>query len=255
MQLTADPAYCCGGHCDGCTVNFTVRCRLQKYYRLLFLSSHYNTLLGLLSALQTGQKITTYAWKKKIPPDAANLVFELHTSLPADGHPDTNNVIDEDRSFAVRAVFQDGPQGVVQRAAAALCSAGDAAEQLAGKGSCTWGAFRALAGPLALNSSGAWCDACQNKQVMRVSGAHHGATAGSPGGGPGKAGAAALRRSRTGHGRRAANADASLRSGVMIFVWCLLSAVESGGHGCRFVCSLADGDAPAASAPRSKNHL
>lgn len=39
-------------------------------------------------------------------------------------------------------------------------SAGDSAEALAGPGACTLDAFRALAQPLAFNSTADWCAGC-----------------------------------------------------------------------------------------------
>jgi len=46
-------------------------------------------------------------------------------------------------------VFQDGPKALYSVLPLPCAVSGDAAEQLVGPGSCTWGAFKALAGPLA----------------------------------------------------------------------------------------------------------
>lgn len=84
---------------------------MQGYYRLLTVSSHYNTQLGLLSALQSGAKQQTdYLWKKKIPALAAVLVFELHADPNAVAAAAGGKAKDSWGGFAVRAVFQDGPK-------------------------------------------------------------------------------------------------------------------------------------------------
>lgn len=125
------------------------------YYKLLTVSSHYNTQLGLLSALQAGadpNKRTQYLWQSKIPSLAAVLVFELHKA--------------PSNELVVRAVFQDGVTTRYRALPLPCAVAGDAAEAFAGAGSCTLGNFRALAGPQAFNSSADWCDACSNNKVM-----------------------------------------------------------------------------------------
>ena len=128
------------------------------YYRLLTVSAHYNTQLGVLSALQAGaeaagQRQTSYAWRDRIPALAAVLAFELHHDRNGD-------------LFAVRAVAQDGPAAPYAALPLPCAQGGDAAERLAGPGACTLARFRALAGPLALNSSRAWCEACGNRKVL-----------------------------------------------------------------------------------------
>lgn len=130
------------------------------YYRLLTVSAHYNTQLGVLSALQAGaeaagQTQTAYAWRERIPALAAVLAFELH-------HDNNNN----NDLFAVRAVAQDGPSAPYAALPLPCAQQGDAAERLAGPGACTLARFRALAGPLALNSSRDWCQACGNRKVV-----------------------------------------------------------------------------------------
>lgn len=118
-------------------------------------SSHYNTQLGVLSALQAAvpaSQRTQYLWASKIPSLAAVLVFELHKSPSG--------------QLVVRAVFQDGSKAAYKVLPLPCAVAGDAAEGLAGPGSCTLEGFRAIAGPQALNSSGDWCEACSNEKVL-----------------------------------------------------------------------------------------
>lgn len=124
------------------------------YYKLLTLSSHYNTQLGVLSALAAGappESRPDHPWRHAIPALASVLAFELHRG--ADG------------AYAVRAVFQDGPSAAYQAMPLPCAARGDAAEALAGRGACSLDAFRALAGPQALNTSADWCEACANSQV------------------------------------------------------------------------------------------
>jgi len=139
-----------------CTKHAAALSALQApYYKLLTVSSHYNTQLGVLSALQAAvepSQRTQYLWLQKIPSLAAALVFELHKT-PAG-------------ALVVRAVFQDGPTAQYQVVSLPCAVAGDAAEAFAGPGSCTLEAFRALAGPQAFDSSSAWCEACNNNKVL-----------------------------------------------------------------------------------------
>lgn len=126
------------------------------YYKLLTVSAHYNTQLGVLAALQAGadpSRRTHYLWQQRIPSLAAVLAFELHRS------PDG-------ATFVVRAVFQDGPRAQYSVLPLPCAVAGDAADELAGPGSCTLDRFRALAGPQAINSSADFCEACSNTKVM-----------------------------------------------------------------------------------------
>lgn len=118
-------------------------------------SSHYNTQLGVLSALQAAvpaSQRTQYLWASKIPSLAAVLVFELHKSPSG--------------QLVVRTVFQDGSKAAYKVLPLPCAVAGDAAEGFAGPGSCTLQGFRAIAGPQALNGSGDWCDACSNEKVL-----------------------------------------------------------------------------------------
>lgn len=126
------------------------------YYKLLTVSSHYNTQLGLLSALQSAvpaAQRTQYLWLSRIPSLAAVLVLELHASSSSG-------------QLVVRAVFQDGPKGAYTTLPLPCAEAGDAAEAVAGPGACTLDAFRRLAEPAAMFSVGEWCEACDNSKVM-----------------------------------------------------------------------------------------
>eukprot|EP00878_Enallax_costatus_P012497 GHUV01013052.1.p1 GENE.GHUV01013052.1~~GHUV01013052.1.p1 ORF type:complete len:288 (+),score=66.96 GHUV01013052.1:1217-2080(+) len=134
----------------------------QGHYRLLTVSSHYNAQLGLLSALQTGKQ-TTYPWQSKIPALAAVLVFELHATPQSTSKPTTQPTLD---GFAVRAVYQDGPKAQYAVLPLPCAQSGDAAEALAGPGSCTLERFLALTQPQAIVSASDWCEACNNKEVL-----------------------------------------------------------------------------------------
>jgi hypothetical protein len=125
------------------------------FYKLLTVSSHYNTQLGVVSALQAGAQPsarTQYPWLTKLPALASVLVFELHSS--------------SDGQLFVRVVYQDGPRAPFRVLPLPCAKAGDAAEGFAGPGSCTLQSFRALAEPQALYSSSEWCEACSNSKVM-----------------------------------------------------------------------------------------
>lgn len=125
------------------------------HYKLLTVSSHYNTQLGVVSALQAGAQPharTQYPWLTKIPALASVLVFELHSS--------------SDGQLFVRVVYQDGPRAPYRVLPLPCAQAGDAAEGFTGPGSCTLQSFKALADPQALYSSSEWCEACSNSKVM-----------------------------------------------------------------------------------------
>jgi hypothetical protein len=139
---------------------------MQGYYRFLTVSSHYNTQLGLLSALFADQAAApSYIWTQKIPSLAAVLVFELHATPPPAASQQQQQQ-QQQRSYAVRAVFQDGPKSSYKTLALPCAVKGDVAEVIAGPGACTLERFRALAGPTALNTSRDWCDACRNGKVL-----------------------------------------------------------------------------------------
>lgn len=130
-----------------------------QHYRLLSVSSHYNTQLGVLAALQRDEgeqepHVVDHLWRDRIPALASVLAFELHGSSGGG------------QLLAVRVVAQNGPAAAWVVVPLPCAQQGDAAEQLAGPGACSLAAFRALAGPRALNSSRAWCDACSNTKVL-----------------------------------------------------------------------------------------
>lgn len=141
---------------------------LQGYYRLLTVSSHYNTQLGLLAALglNTNSAAADFVWLNKIPSLAAVLVFEVHRAVTTAQQSLTDIAGSSSAGYFVRAVAQDGPKARYVVVPLPCATAGDAAEQLLGAGSCTLDQFRAVAGPQALNDSAAWCAACNNTQVL-----------------------------------------------------------------------------------------
>jgi hypothetical protein len=125
------------------------------HYKLLTVSSHYNTQLGVVSALQAGAQPdarTQYPLLTKIPALASVLIFELHSS--------------SNGQLFVRVVYQDGPRAPYKVLPLPCAKAGDAAEGFTGPGSCTLQSFRALAEPQAFYSSSEWCEACSNSKVM-----------------------------------------------------------------------------------------
>lgn len=137
-------------------------CAQAPHYKLLTVSSHYNTQLGLLSALQASvpaNQRTQYLWMSKIPALASVLVFELHKG--------------SNGQMAVRVVYQNGPKAQFMVLPLPCAETGDVAEVIAGPaevvagpGSCTLEAFRQLAEPQAFYSVGEWCEACNNNKVM-----------------------------------------------------------------------------------------
>lgn len=154
-----------------------------SFYRLLHLSAHYNSMLGVLGALGLDTTAADTPWLRcvtegrpraaggcrlvpgdvdaprsaapcsKIPALAAVMAFELHgnTQRPAE--------------LAIRLVAQDGPTASYAVVPLPCAAAGDSAEALAGPGACTLEAFRALAQPRALGSVGEWCEACGNEAM------------------------------------------------------------------------------------------
>ncbi|KAF8071018.1 Acp2 [Scenedesmus sp. PABB004] len=183
-----------------------------SYYRLLGVSAHYNTQLGLLAALQQGGAAplgAPYPWEARIPALAAVLAFELH-ALPRGA------------GFAVRAVAQDGPARDYVALALPCAEAGGAAEAALGAGACSLDAFARLAGPQAFSAAGDWCAACDNDDVLacRLSRAERLlAEAPGPGGGAGGGGAGARRGGAVAPG--------------MVALWCVvavaLAAALAGG--------------------------
>jgi lysosomal acid phosphatase len=137
----------------------------QTSQRLLVVSSHYNTQLGLLAALQLDRYDPAEAalpWLRPdngtIPTTAAVLALELHQGQEVD--PATRAPV-----VAVRLVAQDGPTSSFVTVPLPCSKAGDAAERTAGLGACKWAAFVEDAAPTALRDVGAWCDACGNSAV------------------------------------------------------------------------------------------
>ncbi|KAG2501116.1 hypothetical protein HYH03_000934 [Edaphochlamys debaryana] len=133
----------------------------KLYYKLLSLSGHYNTQLGLLSALAIDKlpgAMAVLPWYRAIPRLAAVLAFELH-ALPAAGS--------ETPAFYVRLVAQDGPDRnytTVPLPCAAGADANGAVVGVLGTGACAMQDFVDFVQPRAL-TAGQWCAACGNRAV------------------------------------------------------------------------------------------
>ncbi|EFJ51404.1 hypothetical protein VOLCADRAFT_103449 [Volvox carteri f. nagariensis] len=125
------------------------------YYKLLSLSGHYNTQLGILAALELDKwpGASNFTWLTSLPKLAAVLVFELHA---ADDRPPVVTA----PSYYVRLVYQDGPAAQYDTVPLPCASAAGAAA--VGPGVCTLGDFLSYTSARALNSSLAWCSACSN---------------------------------------------------------------------------------------------
>eukprot|EP00200_Dunaliella_tertiolecta_P005510 CAMPEP_0202343236 /NCGR_PEP_ID=MMETSP1126-20121109/3448_1 /ASSEMBLY_ACC=CAM_ASM_000457 /TAXON_ID=3047 /ORGANISM="Dunaliella tertiolecta, Strain CCMP1320" /LENGTH=501 /DNA_ID=CAMNT_0048934285 /DNA_START=163 /DNA_END=1668 /DNA_ORIENTATION=+ len=128
----------------------------EVYYKLLSISSHFNTQLGLLAALELDQHPPAKNQLKwldsSFPSLASVLVFELHTSGATGG------------DLAVRLVAQDlGEEYVTVPLPCA--TPGDSAEQLAGEGACTYENFRQMAAPKAIPTASEWCAACKSQDL------------------------------------------------------------------------------------------
>lgn len=185
------------------------------YYKLLHISSHYNTQLGVLGALGIDQTAAAgnVTFLSKIPELASILAFELHS----DGARPT-------AQFAVRLVAQDGPTAAYETIPLPCAAPGDGAEALAGRGACSLDAFRALAHPRALNSTAQWCDACENANLLpcqlRLAGKQLTA-AGMPGSGTAPADSASA----------SASGSSSLSGGAVagIVVGCVAAVALLGG--------------------------
>jgi lysosomal acid phosphatase len=123
------------------------------YLRLLHVSGHYNTQLGLLAAL--GADTTPYAadiaWLRKIPETAALMAFELHSTGAK-----------ADKKYFVRLVVQDGPKAEYVVVPLPCATEGDEAENAVGTGACTLASFLDTAEPAAINGIHHWCLACKN---------------------------------------------------------------------------------------------
>mmetsp|Transcript_13596 Transcript_13596/g.29101 ORF Transcript_13596/g.29101 Transcript_13596/m.29101 type:complete len:514 (-) Transcript_13596:767-2308(-) len=135
----------------------------DTYIKVMTISSHYNTMLGLLSALalDTNSPAATAMsnpnrpsnWLAtgalpdvggpKIPASASLLVLELFSEQPTS-------------PLLVRLVVQDGPSSPYVTIPLP-CSSGSASPA----GTCTWPAFQTWASSAALSASD-WCKACRN---------------------------------------------------------------------------------------------
>lgn len=126
-----------------------VQADVPVYYKVLHLSGHYNTQLGVLSALalDTHPAAADTPWLRKIPSLAALMAFEVVASSSSPP------------SFAIRLVLQDGPDAPYQPVPLPCATAGDEAEQLAGAGACTLEAFQRYVAPRTLTTL-QWCQAC-----------------------------------------------------------------------------------------------
>ncbi|PNW86505.1 hypothetical protein CHLRE_02g089311v5 [Chlamydomonas reinhardtii] len=161
----------------------------QLYYKLVSLSGHYNTQLGLLAALGleagAGPAAAAFVWyRPSLPKLAAVLAFELHYAPATAGSGGSSNSSDS-RMYVVRAVAQDGPSAsyvtvplpcASAAAAAALAAAVNAATPAANAtaaaanaaaavGACTLDDFVALAAPQSMPEAADWCSACGNNDV------------------------------------------------------------------------------------------
>ena len=148
------------------------------YYRLVLTSAHYNTQLGLISAMALDKFLTPAAlpWLASIPATSSVLAFELHTSADSatagQQAAEGNQTAGQVPRFAVRMMVQNGPDAGYVPVPLPPCAASraadadiDAAEALAGPGACELGAFvRAFSGS-ALKDAGAWCAECDNGEV------------------------------------------------------------------------------------------
>lgn len=123
------------------------------FHRLAHISSHYNVQLGLLGVLAVDQspEAANVTWLRKIPEFASIMVFELHTDESTS--PTT---------FAVRLVIQDGPAAAYETVPLPCAAPGDAAEALAGPGSCTLSTFLSYADAQTFEATADWCTACSN---------------------------------------------------------------------------------------------
>lgn len=133
------------------------------YYRLLSLSGHYNTQLGVLAALRLDlnpASVASIPWFSNIPRLAAVMVFELHYfDTPGSQGQQPGRV------YYVRLVAQDGP-AANYTTVPLPCTPADSAALPAGMaGACTLDAFVSYASPYVMNSVDDWCTACGNADV------------------------------------------------------------------------------------------
>lgn len=125
---------------------------------MLSLSGHYNTQLGLLSALQLDkyQPASNFTWFASIPKLAALMVFELHYVNPAA----ITFLAGSNPSYFVRLVYQNGPLAPYETVP--LPCATVVGSQVLSPGTCMLEDFLLYASMRAINSSAAWCSACDN---------------------------------------------------------------------------------------------
>lgn len=123
-----------------------------QYYKLVAISSHYNTQLGLLAALDMDQmpEAAAIPWMKKIPALSAVLALELHR---------------KGSEYLVRMVMQDGIESSEYLPIPLPCTS-DRAKSLLGKGTCIWADFLSFSSTRALRTPEDWCSVCSNKQVQ-----------------------------------------------------------------------------------------
>ena len=158
----------------------------STYPRLVVISAHYNVQLGILGALKVDNFLQSLgraaalnaAWISvpalnvtgAIPSAAATLVFELHRGSTG--------------SYAVRAVFQNGPGTVAspkKYVTMPLPCQSAAGAAIGGQGACTLADFNGIiAGPIASAGTAAtWCALCAAKTPMPCLAARTTASAGS----------------------------------------------------------------------------
>ncbi|GFR50752.1 hypothetical protein Agub_g13018 [Astrephomene gubernaculifera] len=130
------------------------------YYKLLSLSGHYNTQLGVLAALQldTWAPAASFTWFGSIPKLAAVMAFELHAVRPSSSSSSSST----SPAFYVRLVAQDGPSAAYTTIP--LPCASDAATAAVGAGACGLQEFLSYVSVRALNTT-QWCTACGNTDV------------------------------------------------------------------------------------------
>ncbi len=143
------------------------------YERLIILSGHYNVQLGIMAALKMDKYLLqnpsaspSVPWVTVpsanltgvIPSAAAVLAFELHQSA-------------DRRSYAVRAVLQNGPgkSGSPNPYSTLQLPCTSAAGQaIAGQGACMLAEFRTLISQVVrtAGTTSAWCEACKTSDPL-----------------------------------------------------------------------------------------
>jgi len=134
----------------------------ENYYKLLPVFAHYNTQLGLLSALKLDQypPAASHPWlTTTIPAAAAILSLELHCFK-------ANTTTSAGRDCFVRLVAQDGPSkdyGTIPLPCSGSSGAATSHTPPRGfEGACSYDAFVEMAQAEAMLSVGDWCRACDN---------------------------------------------------------------------------------------------